>query len=74
MASSSGAQRAGASFPPMLHPVLRSAAAVGAGGMLYLSFPPRQLWFLAPLAIAVLVVTLRGRSLWAASGPSLIHI
>ncbi|MGF0327988.1 hypothetical protein QBL07_024335 (plasmid) [Gordonia rubripertincta] len=52
----------------MRHPVLRSAAAVGAGGMLYVSFPPRQLWFLAPLAIAVLVVTLRGRSLWAASG------
>lgn len=68
MVGFSDSRRAGASFLPMRQPVLRGAAAVGAGGMLYVSFPPRQLWFLAPLAIAVLVVTLRGRSLWAASG------
>ncbi|MCC3324646.1 Apolipoprotein N-acyltransferase [Gordonia bronchialis] len=36
--------------------------------MLYVSFPPRHLWFLAPVAIAILVVTLRGRSPRAASG------
>ncbi|NUS53714.1 MAG: apolipoprotein N-acyltransferase [Streptomycetaceae bacterium] len=38
--------------------------AVASGMLLYASFPPRPLWFLAPVAVAVLVLTLR-------SGPSL---
>ncbi|WP_238981151.1 apolipoprotein N-acyltransferase [Williamsia herbipolensis] len=44
----------------------RAGAAVAAGYSLYLSFPPREWWFLAPLAIAALLITLRGRSIRAA--------
>ncbi|WP_241249885.1 apolipoprotein N-acyltransferase [Rhodococcus sp. X156] len=40
--------------------VLRCLAALVAGGLLYLSFPPRPLWFLAPVGIAVLCAVLRG--------------
>lgn len=68
MSRHSDARHAGAGLPPICASALRIAAAAGSGGLLYVSFPPRQLWFLAPVAIAVLVVTLRGRSLWAASG------
>ncbi|MFD0363024.1 apolipoprotein N-acyltransferase [Nocardia sp. GCM10030253] len=43
------------------HPVLlRSVAAVLAGLLLFGSFPPRPWWFLAPLGIAVLTLTVRG--------------
>ncbi|MBY6410101.1 apolipoprotein N-acyltransferase [Rhodococcus sp. BP-252] len=39
-----------------------SAVSVASGLLLYLSFPPRTLWFLAPLSIALLVLVLvRGR-------------
>ncbi|MEC3956237.1 apolipoprotein N-acyltransferase [Nocardia sp. CDC153] len=45
------------------HPtVTRSAAAVVAGLLVYLSFPPRTLWFLAPVGIAVLTLAVRGTS------------
>lgn len=53
--------------PPVVRVIVRIVAAAGSGGILYLSFPPRQLWFLAPVAVAVLVVTLRGRSIRAAA-------
>ncbi|WP_084477644.1 apolipoprotein N-acyltransferase [Nocardia jejuensis] len=43
------------------HPVLwRTVAAVVAGLLLFASFPPRTLWFLAPVGIALLVLTVRG--------------
>ncbi|MHA6794657.1 apolipoprotein N-acyltransferase [Pseudonocardia bannensis] len=38
----------------------RLLAAATAGGLLYLSFPPRTLWWLAPLAFALLGTVLRG--------------
>jgi apolipoprotein N-acyltransferase len=40
---------------------LRAVAAVGAGALLYASFPPRPLWWLALLALAVLGVLVYGR-------------
>lgn len=46
----------------------RVGAAVASGYLLYLSFPPRGWWFLAPIGIAVLIVTLRGRSIRKAVG------
>ncbi|WP_370523800.1 apolipoprotein N-acyltransferase [Nocardia sp. CY15] len=43
------------------HPVAaRSAAAIFAGLLLFGSFPPQPWWFLAPLGIAVLTLTVRG--------------
>ncbi|MEU3252539.1 apolipoprotein N-acyltransferase [Streptomyces sp. NPDC006997] len=42
-----------------------AAAAALSGVLLYVSFPPRTLWWLAPLAFAVLGRVLRGRS-WKA--------
>ncbi len=44
-----------------LRPILRdSVAAAAAGLLLFASFPPRPLWFLAPVAIALLVLVLTG--------------
>jgi apolipoprotein N-acyltransferase len=40
----------------------RQLVAVASGLLLYASFPPRPLWFLAPVAIAALTLTLRARS------------
>ncbi|MGK8522733.1 apolipoprotein N-acyltransferase [Nocardia asteroides] len=43
------------------HPVAaRSVAAICAGLLLFGSFPPRPWWFLAPLGIAALTLTVRG--------------
>lgn len=43
------------------HPVpSRAVAAVIAGLLIFGSFPPRPLWFLAPIGIAVLTLTVRG--------------
>ncbi|KAA0021321.1 apolipoprotein N-acyltransferase [Antrihabitans cavernicola] len=42
------------------HPVIRNQLlAIVAGVLLFASFPPRPLWFLAPVGIAVLVLVLR---------------
>ncbi|WP_245556054.1 apolipoprotein N-acyltransferase [Actinopolyspora mortivallis] len=46
----------------------RVAAAVLAGGALYWCTPPRQLWWLAPLALAVFTGVLHRRGLRAAFG------
>ncbi|SNS19625.1 apolipoprotein N-acyltransferase [Rhodococcoides kyotonense] len=43
---------------PILRIALSSSASVVSGLLLFLSFPPRQLWFLAPVAIALLVLVL----------------
>ncbi|QHE74299.1 apolipoprotein N-acyltransferase [Rhodococcus sp. WAY2] len=45
--------------------VFRCVAALAAGALLFLSFPPRTSWFLAPVGIAVLTLVLRGRSVRA---------
>ncbi len=43
------------------HPVVaRLLAAVVAGLLLFASFPPRTLWFLAPVGIAILTLVVRG--------------
>ncbi|MFR9802663.1 apolipoprotein N-acyltransferase [Pseudonocardia sp. RS010] len=46
----------------------RCAGALGAGALLYLSFPPRPLWWLAPIGFAVFALVLRGRGLVAGFG------
>lgn len=48
--------------PPWLPILLRSLAAVGAGVLMYLAFPPRPTWFLAPIGFAVLGAVLHGRT------------
>ncbi|WP_240498065.1 apolipoprotein N-acyltransferase [Williamsia sp. 1135] len=47
---------------------MRAVAAASSGALLYVSFPPRQLWWVAPLAVALLILTLREQSLKAAAG------
>lgn len=47
---------------------VRAALAALAGVLLYLSFPPRPLWWLAPLALALLCGCLRGRRARAGFG------
>jgi apolipoprotein N-acyltransferase len=46
----------------------RTALAAASGVVLYLSFPPRPLWWLAPLAFAGVAVVLRGRRARAGFG------
>ncbi|WP_371680055.1 apolipoprotein N-acyltransferase [Streptomyces sp. NBC_01276] len=48
--------------------LLRAALAAVAGVLLYLSFPPRPLWWLAPFALALLAGCLRGRRARAGFG------
>ncbi|MET8748978.1 apolipoprotein N-acyltransferase [Streptomyces sp. NPDC004667] len=52
--------------------LLRAALAVVAGVLLYLSFPPRPLWWLAPFALALLAGCLRGRRARAGFGLGLL--
>ncbi|OKK17504.1 acyltransferase [Streptomyces sp. CB00455] len=47
---------------------VRAALAALAGVLLYLSFPPRPLWWLAPLALALLAGCLHGRRARAGFG------
>jgi apolipoprotein N-acyltransferase len=53
---------------PSWSTVLRCVSAVVGGLLLWASFPPRPLWFLAPIGIAVIVLALRGRGLRAGFG------
>ena len=48
--------------------LLPGCTAVGAGLLLYASAPPRELWWLAPVAFAGLWAVLQGRSARAGSG------
>jgi len=50
---------------PAVQVVVRVVASVVAGVLLWSSFPPRSLWFLAPAGVALLVVVLRGRGVRA---------
>ncbi len=48
--------------------LLRVGAAAGAGLLLYVGAPPRELWWLAPVALALLWVVLLGRTARAGFG------
>lgn len=48
--------------------VLRTLLAGVGGYLVYLSFPPRPLWFLAPVGVALVVAVLRGRTARAGFG------
>jgi len=48
--------------------VAACAAAVGAGVVLLLAFPPYDLWWLAPVAVALLAVAVHRRGFWAGAG------
>ncbi|MBT2482306.1 apolipoprotein N-acyltransferase [Streptomyces sp. ISL-94] len=69
-----GGPRAEASAPPAAPRkrkgagAVRALAAALAGVVLYLSFPPRPLWWLAPLALALLAGCLHGRRARAGFG------
>ncbi|MEV8531700.1 apolipoprotein N-acyltransferase [Streptomyces sp. NPDC051211] len=52
--------------------LLRAAGAALSGVLLYLSFPPRPLWWLAPLALALLAGCLHGRRARAGFGLGLL--
>ncbi|MBG6137168.1 apolipoprotein N-acyltransferase [Longispora fulva] len=47
---------------------LAYAAAVVAGGLLLVSFPPYGLWFCAPVGVALLACAVRGRGVWGGLG------
>lgn len=52
--------------------LMRVVLAAGSGAVLYLSFPPRPLWWLAPLAFTGLGLALRNRRARAAFGYGLV--
>ncbi|ANZ41403.1 apolipoprotein N-acyltransferase [Lentzea guizhouensis] len=52
--------------------LLRVALAVAGGVLIYLSFPPRPLWFLAPIGFALLAYVLYGRRARAGFGYGLL--
>ncbi|MGW7333706.1 apolipoprotein N-acyltransferase, partial [Streptomyces sp. NPDC054840] len=52
--------------------LLRAVLAVLSGVLLYLSFPPRPLWWLAPFALALLAGCLHGRRARAGFGLGLL--
>ncbi|MCG8918575.1 apolipoprotein N-acyltransferase [Actinokineospora sp. PR83] len=54
--------------PARLAVLLRCAAVLAAGGLTYLAWPPRTLWWLAPIGLAVLGWVLRGRRARAGFG------
>ncbi|HVV07691.1 apolipoprotein N-acyltransferase [Amycolatopsis sp.] len=58
-------QRSRRAWRPWL---LRLAAATASGFVFYLSFAPRSLWWLAPIAFAGLGLVLRGRRMWGGLG------
>lgn len=53
---------------PLLRRLVRPGAAALSGLMLFASFPPRPLWWLALPALALLGWTLYGRRMWPAFG------
>ncbi|MFG3000416.1 apolipoprotein N-acyltransferase [Streptomyces sp. NPDC048340] len=53
--------------------LVRPALAALSGALLYLSFPPRPLWWLAPVALALLAWCLHGRRARAGFGLGLLH-
>jgi apolipoprotein N-acyltransferase len=53
--------------------VARPALALGSGLLLDLAFPPHDLWWLAPVAVAVLTAVCRGRTVRQGSRLGLLH-
>lgn len=50
----------------------RIGAAVGAGLALLVAFPPYDLWWMAPIGVALLALVTHGRGFWAGAGLGLI--
>lgn len=57
---------------PLFAMLARLVLAAGSGALLFLSFPPRPLWWLAPLAFAGLGLVLHGRRARAGLGYGLV--
>lgn len=53
--------------------LLRAAVALGSGLLLDLAFPPHDLWWLAPVAVALLTLTCRGVSVRQGAQLGLLH-
>jgi apolipoprotein N-acyltransferase len=53
--------------------LLRPALALGSGLLLDLAFPPHDLWWLAPLPVAVLTAVCRGRTAKQGLGLGMLH-
>ncbi|MDP9182021.1 MAG: apolipoprotein N-acyltransferase [Actinomycetota bacterium] len=53
--------------------LVRPALALGSGALLDLAFPPHDLWWLAPLPVAVLTAVCRGRTVRQGLGLGLLH-
>jgi apolipoprotein N-acyltransferase len=51
----------------------RAAAALGSGLLLDLAFPPHHLWWLAPVAVAVLTLACRGATVRRGAVLGLLH-
>jgi apolipoprotein N-acyltransferase len=58
--------------PPGRDTLLRLAASLAGGVLWYLSFPPRPLWWLAPVAFALLGLAVHGRRARAGFGYGLL--
>lgn len=52
--------------------LFRVLTAIAAGLLLYLSYPPHPFWWLAPIALALLGLVLRGRRMRGAAGYGLL--
>ncbi|MFJ2821242.1 apolipoprotein N-acyltransferase [Streptomyces toxytricini] len=72
-AGSPAARPAGAERSGRKAAAVRGLLAAGSGVLLYLSFPPRPLWWLAPVALAVLAGCVRGRRARAGFRLGLLH-
>ncbi|WP_243726881.1 apolipoprotein N-acyltransferase [Actinocrispum wychmicini] len=59
-------------FVPSRPTVWRLVLAAGAGGLLFASFPPRPLWWVAPVAFAVFAGVIHGRRARAGFGYGLV--
>lgn len=64
-----GAAQHGRRWPYLLARLVLAAAS---GGLLYLSYAPRELWWLAPIAFACLGVVLHRRRCWGGAGYGLV--
>ncbi|HEX5403355.1 MAG TPA: apolipoprotein N-acyltransferase [Pseudonocardiaceae bacterium] len=58
---------------PGRHTLLRLVASLAGGVLWYLSFPPRPLWWLAPIAFALLALAVHGRRAWAGLGYGFLY-
>ena len=59
--------------PAALSGSAAAALALGSGGLLVVAFPPYDLWWLAPVALAIFVLTLRRRTARAGAALGALH-